>query len=104
MDVPSFLYNPVESVQNTLSEANMPQTDIDAFISNPTVEALEQYTTSEQLVAKNGETVTRTVIANTNKQPYELVNALKIDTYCAYFGYFLNYMRFVHIGNVGRYL
>ncbi len=77
MDVPSFLYNPVESVQNTLSEANMPQTDIDAFISNPTVEALEQYTTSEQLVAKNGETVTRTVIANTNKQPYELVNALK---------------------------
>ncbi|WP_290100419.1 MFS transporter [uncultured Muribaculum sp.] len=77
MDVPSFLYNPVESVQNTLSEANMPQTDIDAFISNPTVEALEHYTTSEQLVAKNGETVTRTVIANTNKQPYELVNALK---------------------------
>lgn len=77
IEVPAFLYDPAESVENTLSEAKMPKESIAAFIANPSEEALAQYTTTEQIKAKNGETVTRTVITGTNKQAFDLINALK---------------------------
>lgn len=76
MNVPEFLYNPQEKVAATLTDADMPQEEITAFIANPTEEALYNYTIQENVQALDG-VYSRTLIKNSEKQPFELVNSIK---------------------------
>lgn len=80
INVPSILYDPVESVSGTLSSAGMPQGEIDAFIANPSEDKLAAYTEQTPVMvndAQGNETMMqRTVIRNSEKQPHEIVNSV----------------------------
>lgn len=80
INVPSILYDPVESVSGTLSSAGMPQGEIDAFIANPSEDKLAAYTEQTPVVVNDAQgnetTMQRTVIRNSEKQPHEIVNSV----------------------------
>lgn len=80
INVPSILYDPVESVSGTLSSAGMPQGEIDAFIANPSEDKLAAYTEQTPVMVndaqENETTMQRTVIRNSEKQPHEIVNSV----------------------------
>lgn len=80
INVPSILYDPVESVSGTLSSAGMPQGEIDAFIANPSEDKLAAYTEQTPVMVNDAQgnetTMQRTVIRNSEKQPHEIVNSV----------------------------
>lgn len=80
INVPGILYNPVESVSGTLTNAGMPQSEIDDFIANPTEQKLAPYTVTSDITVKNAEgqdvTMPRTVLRNSEKQPHEMMNSI----------------------------
>lgn len=80
INVPSILYDPVESVSGTLSSAGMQQGEIDAFIANPSEDKLAAYTEQTPVVVNDAQgnetTMQRTVIRNSEKQPHEIVNSV----------------------------
>ena len=80
INVPSILYDPVESVSGTLSSAGMPQGEIDAFIANPSEDKLAAYTEQTPVMVNDAQgnetTMQRTVIRNSEKQPHEVVNSV----------------------------
>lgn len=80
INVPSILYDPVESVSCTLSSAGMQQGEIDAFIANPSEDKLAAYTEQTPVVVNDAQgnetTMQRTVIRNSEKQPHEIVNSV----------------------------
>lgn len=80
INVPSILYDPVESVSGTLSSAGMQQGEIDAFIANPSEDKLAAYTEQTPVVVNDAQgnetTMQRTVIRNSEKQPHEVVNSV----------------------------
>lgn len=80
INVPSILYDPVESVSGTLSSAGMQQGEIDAFIANPSEDKLAAYTEQTLVVVNDAQgnetTMQRTVIRNSEKQPHEVVNSV----------------------------
>lgn len=73
--VPGFIYDPVETTTNTLSQAGMPDNDIQNFIKNPTPEALAPYTTTQTIQTKQGP-VNKTVVTESTKEPGEVISAL----------------------------
>ena len=75
MEVPGFIYDPVEKTTATLSEAGMPEDQIQQFVANPSVEMLAPYTETQVVETQNGP-MEKAVMKNTSKQPYELVSAL----------------------------
>ena len=80
MEVPSFLYNPTESVRATLTGAGMPQEKIEAFIATPDAVMLDEYTETVEVgvSAPDGAVVPmqKALVKGSEKQPIELVNAL----------------------------
>lgn len=80
INVPSILYDPVESVSGTLTSAGMPQGEIDAFIANPSEDKLAAYTEQTPVMVNDAQgnetTMQRTVIRNSEKQPHEVVNSV----------------------------
>lgn len=80
INVPSILYDPVESVSGTLTSAGMPQGEIDAFIANPSEDKLAAYTEQTPVMVNDAQgnetTMQRTVIRNSEKQPHEIVNSV----------------------------
>lgn len=80
INVPSILYDPVESVSGTLSSAGMQQGEIDAFIANPSEDKLAAYTEQTPVIVNDAQgnetTMQRTVIRNSEKQPHEIVNSV----------------------------
>lgn len=77
MDVPSILYNAKSSVTKTLQEADIPDNVIEQFIANPSVEILGNYTSEIHYQGKDGQNIDKVVVQETNKEPAELVSALK---------------------------
>ena len=75
-EVPSFVYDPVESATSTLQNAEMPQNEINAFLAEPTVEKLAPYTDTQVVATKDNGDMQKLVIKNSEKQPYELVAAV----------------------------
>ncbi len=80
INVPSILYDPVESVSGILTSAGMPQGEIDAFIANPSEDKLAAYTEQTPVMVNDAQgnetTMQRTVIRNSEKQPHEIVNSV----------------------------
>lgn len=80
VEVPSFLYNPTESVRATLTGAGMPQEKIEAFIATPDAVMLDEYTETVEVgvCAPDGAVVPmqKALVRGSEKQPIELVNAL----------------------------
>ena len=75
MNVPEFIYNPVEKTSATLQAAGMPQHEIDSFVANPTPEALTPYTETRTIETTSGPQH-KIVVANSEKQPFEVVAAM----------------------------
>ena len=73
--VPSIIYDPVEKTTATLSQAGMPQNEIDNFIKNPTEEALTPYTTTMGIQTQQG-VINKTVVKESVKEPAEVISAL----------------------------
>ena len=74
--VPGFIYDPVSNTTATLSEAGMPQAQIDEFLATRNENLLQPYTDVQVLDTQNGP-IERTVIRNSTKQPYEVMSALE---------------------------
>ena len=83
-NVPSFVYDPVEKTQGTLSNAGMPQDEIDQFVQSKDKQLLyaqdenQQYKYLDTKIEKTSDNkeVARYTLKNSDKQPYELVIAL----------------------------
>ena len=75
IEMPSFIYDPVEKTTATLSAAGMPDNEIQNFLQSPNEAALMPYTTTSAIQTEQGP-INKTVIAKSSKQPYEIVNAL----------------------------
>ena len=73
--VPGFIYDPVASTTSTLSQAGMPDHEIQGFIANPTEEALAPYSSSQIIETKQGP-VSKTVVNESTKEPAEVISAL----------------------------
>ena len=73
--VPGFIYDPVEKTTSTLTAAGMPDNEVQSFLASPSEEALAPYTTTQVIQTKEGP-VTKTVLKDTSKQPYEIISAL----------------------------
>ena len=73
--VPNFVYNPVEKTTATLQAAGMNDGEISQFLANPNEAALANYTDVKMVQTDRGE-YPKTLVRNSEKQPYELVNAL----------------------------
>lgn len=70
--VPSFIYDPVEKTTAVLSDAGMPQEEINEFIANPNEASLLPYTEQQNVTTLQGEK-SKTVLRSSNKQPYEIM-------------------------------
>lgn len=77
MEVPGIVYDSTKNIRGTLSEAGMPEAEIQKFLDNPTVESLSNYTIEEKLQLKDGSEATRHLLNKSEKQPHQLVNAVK---------------------------
>ena len=77
IEVPEFIYNPVEKTTSTLQAAGMPEGEIQAFIKNPTEEALMPYTTTSTIQTNNDGAINKAVLNESSKQPYEIIKALE---------------------------
>ena len=75
--VPGFIYDPVEKTTATLQEAGMPQDQIAKFLENPNEQALLPYTDSSMVTTKDKGEVTKITMKNSEKQPFELMNAIE---------------------------
>lgn len=73
--VPNMIYNPIEKTTATLSQAGMPDNEIQNFLQNPNEEALAPYTKTETIQTKNGP-VDKTVVLESAKEPAEVISAL----------------------------
>lgn len=73
--VPSIIYDPVEKTTSTLSQAGMPQHEIDNFIQNPTEDALTPYTNTQVVQTAQGP-VNKVVVNESTKEPAEVISAL----------------------------
>ena len=73
--VPSIIYDPVEKTTSTLSQAGMPQHEIDNFIQNPTEDALTPYTNTQVVQTAQGP-VNKVVVNESAKEPAEVISAL----------------------------
>ena len=76
IEMPGFIYDPVEKTSAALASAGMPQNEIQNFIQSPSEEALAPYTTTTSIMTEQGP-VNKTVLNKSTKQPFELVNALE---------------------------
>ena len=76
VEVPNFIYNPVEKTTATLQEAGMDQTQINQFLANPSLEQLSPFTETKTVATDNGN-MDKVVLKNTTKQPYEIMAALE---------------------------
>ena len=74
-DVPKIVYNPEATATSTLQGAEMPEKNIKDFIANPSVEKLADYVEVVPVETKSG-VIDKMVVRNSEKQPFELVNAL----------------------------
>lgn len=75
IDVPKFVYNPEAKTTATLQAAGMPKNEVDAFIASPSADKLTPYVVDVPVETDNG-VMTKQVLKGSEKQPYELVNAL----------------------------
>lgn len=75
ISVPNFIYNPVEKTAATLSGAGMTESQIQDFLNNPSTAALEPFTTTQTIETQEG-AMEKTVVRNSTKQPYEIIDAL----------------------------
>lgn len=73
--VPSFIYDSTQSVRQTLEKAAVPSDKIEAFMLKPTAEILDNYCTTETLQLTDGTQAERRILANSEKQPHQLVSA-----------------------------
>lgn len=76
MNVPSFIYNSTDNVRATLQTAGMASQEVEQFINAPTEEALAKYTQEEKLELSNGQQASRQLIAKSEKQPHQIINAI----------------------------
>lgn len=76
MEVPKIIYDPVQSTEATLNAAEMPAQEIEAFKANPTVEKLVPYTETRTIETTSGP-IAKQVIKNSEKQPVEIVEAIR---------------------------
>ena len=77
MDVPNFIYNPVEKTTATLQNAGMEnEADIQDFIANPTVEKLAPYTETTTVATDEGP-IQKQLVKGSEKQPIEVVAAIE---------------------------
>lgn len=88
MEVPEFIYNPVEKTTATLSQAGMPQDEIDEFVKNPSAEKLAEYSTVVMIPTDKGD-IEKTVIANSEKEPMEVIAAVESRPSIPYSALFL---------------
>ncbi len=70
--VPDFIYNSTEKVTATLSDASMPEAEIQEFLQAPTKDKLLAYTVSETVTTDQGD-VEKLTLKNSEKQPCEIV-------------------------------
>lgn len=73
--VPNIIYDPVEKTTSALSQAGMPDNEIQNFIQNPSEAALANYTTTQVVQTHQGP-VNKTVLSQSTKEPAEIVSAL----------------------------
>ena len=77
IEVPGFIYNPVEKTTSTLQAAGMPDNEIQNFLKNHNEDALMPYTTTTIIQTKDQGAVSKAVLNESSKQPYEIVKALE---------------------------
>lgn len=75
-EVPAFVYDPIASTTTTLQGAEMPEKEIKAFLAAPSVEKLTPYTEAKPIPTMDRGVMTRMIVKNSEKQPYELVAAV----------------------------
>ena len=73
--VPNIIYDPIEKTTSALSQAGMPDNEIQNFIQNPSEAALANYTTTQVVQTHQGP-VNKTVLSQSTKEPAEIVSAL----------------------------
>lgn len=73
--VPSIIYDPVDKTTSALTQAGMPDNEIQNFIKNPSEEALAPYTNT-QVIQTNQGPVNKTVLNESTKEPGEIISAL----------------------------
>ena len=76
-EVPSFVYDPVESTTATLEGAGMPQNEIQNFLQQPSVEKLANYSEPQTITTKDNGDMDRLMVKGSEKQPFELVAAIE---------------------------
>ena len=86
--VPKIVYNPVANTTATLQNAGMSQNEIDKFIDSPKAELLTPYIVETTVNTDNGPVV-KQVIANSEKQPVELIEAVSNQPGIPYSALFL---------------
>lgn len=75
VNVPQMIYDPVEKTTATLQKAGMPDNEISQFINSPSADKLQKYTDTNPVETTSG-TMQKQIVKNSEKQPYELVNAV----------------------------
>ena len=76
LNVPTFVYDPVERTTASLSQAGMPQQEIDKFLSSKSEDLLVPYSEVRKVETLQG-VKDKLVLKNSEKQPYEIVAAVK---------------------------